>query len=116
MRTALGNDGLQVFPIEIRAIDRAVIRADASPHICPVDMAGFYIDDDAVREGPRLSNDRLHVRTVGIARHHPTTSQIQNEQAGDRRWGRGFPRLRTFDIRFTRQDLAHLTPPKTSAS
>src|SRR6266853_1322021 len=75
MRASLGNDGRQGFPIEIRAIDRAVIRADATTHICPVDMAGLRIDDDAVREFPGL-RDCLQVQPVGIARRHPTASEI----------------------------------------
>jgi hypothetical protein len=60
---ALGNDGGAVATIEVDAFDRAVVAAERT-HVCPVDVTGFGIDRDTVRQAA-FGGDDLLVRTVG---------------------------------------------------
>src|SRR5258706_5144827 len=61
---ALWDDGLAVLAVDVGALDGPVIQAwDA--HVGPVDMAGFNINGDAVRQ-MAIRHDGLAVGTVRI--------------------------------------------------
>src|SRR6476620_10886366 len=69
---AFANDGYAILAIEIDALDRTIILA-RNAHVGPVNVSGFNIDDDAVRDSSSAEND-FSVRPVGVNRMNPAAA------------------------------------------
>ena len=79
-RAAFGDDGFSVAPVEIDALDRTVVLLWVA-HIRPVDVARFYVNDDAVGNSAS-AHDGLRVGAVGVCRENSTgTGGVEYEQA-----------------------------------
>src|SRR6266700_3109763 len=59
-RFTLSDDGYTILTVEISAFDRTVVLA-RNAHVGPVNVSGFNIDDDAVRN-PRSVDDDFSIR------------------------------------------------------
>ncbi len=53
---AFANDGYAILPVEIDALDRTIVLARHA-HVGPVNVSGFNIDDDAVRDSSSADDD-----------------------------------------------------------
>ena len=78
----LRNDRLAIPPVEVGALDGAVVPV-GNAHVGPVDVPGFDVDRDAVGE-PALGDDDLAVGAVRVQREHAVAAGVENEQAADR--------------------------------
>src|SRR5438309_2078887 len=62
---AFANDGYAILTVEISALDRTVVLA-RNAHVGPVNVSGFNIDNDAVRNSTPGYND-FPVGAVGVS-------------------------------------------------
>src|SRR5262249_19001164 len=69
-----------VPPIEVGALDRAIIEA-GDAHVGPVDMPRRHIHGDAVRE-TAIADDGLFLGPVGVPRVNEAGVEFENEQSG----------------------------------
>jgi hypothetical protein len=63
---AFGQGLNTILTVEIDALDRTIVLA-RNAHVGPVNVSGFNIDDDAVRDSSSADND-FWVRPVGVSR------------------------------------------------
>src|SRR5713101_6446598 len=61
---AFSNDGYAILAIEIDALDRTIVLA-RNAHVGPVNVSGFKIDDDAIRDSSSGDND-FSIGSIGI--------------------------------------------------
>ena len=76
---AFGHDRGAVAPVEVGALDRAVVAAGHA-HVGPVEVPGLDVDGDAVRK-PAAGRDDLPVGAVRIRREHAALRQVEEETA-----------------------------------
>src|SRR5437773_7884310 len=91
---ASANDGYTILTVEIGALDRTIVLA-RNAHVGPVNVSGFKIDDDAIRDSSTADND-FAIRAVGVSRMNPAATCFEKEQATnspDRGCARGFGNL-----------------------
>ena len=69
---AFANDGYAILTVEIDALDRTIVLA-RNAHVGPVNVSGFKIDDDAIRDSSSADND-FSVRSVGVSRMNPAAA------------------------------------------
>src|SRR5256885_17255198 len=79
---AFANDGYAILAIEIDALNRAIVLA-RNAHVGPVNVSGFNIDDDAIRDSSSADND-FSVRPVGVSRMNPAAACFEIKQAPSR--------------------------------
>ena len=89
-RAALGDDRLAIPPVEVGALDGAVVQA-GDAHVGPVDVPAFDIDRDAVWEPAFVDDDFAWSEPSGVHREHAFAADVENEQA-DRTARPGRPR------------------------
>jgi hypothetical protein len=58
--------------VEIGALERTIVLA-RNAHVGPVNVSGFNIDDDAIRDASSAEND-FSVRPVGVSRMNPAAA------------------------------------------
>ena len=63
-RLAFANNGYAILAIEIDALDRTIVLA-RNAHVGPVNVSGFKIDDDAIRDSGSADND-FSIGSIGI--------------------------------------------------
>src|SRR5712675_1911757 len=80
-RLAFANDGYAIPTIDIDALNRAIVLA-RNAHVGPVNVSGFNIDDDAIRDSSSADND-FSVRAVGVSRMNPATACFEIKQSAD---------------------------------
>src|SRR6266478_5396970 len=93
-RLAFANNGYAILAIEIDALDRTIVLA-RNAHVGPVNVSGFKIDDDAIRDSSSGDND-FRIRSIGVSRMNPAAACFKKEQSADRlcaRWARWFGSL-----------------------
>src|SRR5205807_5867154 len=78
-RLAFANDGYAILTVEIDALDRTVVLVRHA-HIGPVNVSGFKIDDDAIRDSGSANND-FSIRPIGVSRMNPAAACFKEEQA-----------------------------------
>src|SRR5204862_1792604 len=71
-RLAFSNDGYTILAIEIGALDRTIVLA-RNAHVGPVNVSGFNIDDEAIRDSSSADND-FSVRSIGVSRMNPAAA------------------------------------------
>src|SRR5882724_12864291 len=76
---AFADDGYAILAVEISALDRTIVLA-RNAHVGPVNVSGFNIDDDAIRDSSSIDND-FSVRPVGVSRMNPAAACFEEEQA-----------------------------------
>src|SRR5205814_1608081 len=76
---AFANDGYAILAVEISALDRTVVLV-RNAHVGPVNVSGFKIDDDAIRDSSSADND-FSLRPVGVSRMNPAAACFKKEQA-----------------------------------
>src|SRR5206468_11991968 len=86
-RLAFANDGYAILPVEIDALNRAIVLA-RNAHVGPVNVSGFKIDDDAIRDSSSADND-FSVRPVGVNRMNPAAACFEIEQSASRCFAAG---------------------------
>ena len=69
---AFANNGYAILTVEIDALDRTIVLA-RNAHVGPVNVSGFKIDDDAIRDSSSADND-FSVRPVGVSRMNPAAA------------------------------------------
>src|SRR6266403_4811475 len=79
---AFANDGYAILAVEIDALDRTIVLA-RNAHIGPVNVSGFNIDDDAIRDSGSADND-FAVRSIGISRMNPAAASFEEKQSVSR--------------------------------
>ena len=67
--SAFGNNCYAIPTVEIDALDRAIVLA-GNAHVGPVNVTGFNIDNDAIRDSASDDND-FSIRPVGVGRMNP---------------------------------------------
>src|SRR5690242_21812997 len=78
---AFANDGYTILTIQINALDRTIVLARHT-HVCPVNVSGFNIDDDAIRDSSSADND-LSFRPVGISRMNSAAACFEEKQSAN---------------------------------
>src|SRR5437667_3388248 len=86
-RLAFANDGYAILTIEISALDQTVVLVRHT-HVGPVNVSGFKIDDDAIRDSSTADND-FSVRPVGISRMNPAAACFEEKQSASRCFAAG---------------------------
>ncbi len=81
-RAPLGNDRLAIPPVEVGALDGAVVQV-GDAHVGPVDVPTCDIDRDAIRH-PTLVDDDLAVGAIRVHREHAVAAEVENVQAVER--------------------------------
>ncbi len=81
-RAAHRNDDRTVLPVEVGALDRAILAAGHT-HVRPVHVAGPGVDGDAVGQVAAGGDDRL-VGTVRLHRKDAASAEVENEQTAGR--------------------------------
>src|SRR5882724_3394248 len=76
---AFANDGCAILTVEIGTLDRTVVLVRHA-HVGPVNVSGFKIDDDAIRDSSTADND-FAIRAVGVSRMNPAATCFEKEQA-----------------------------------
>jgi hypothetical protein len=76
---AFANDGDAILTVEIGALDRTIVLA-RNAHVGPVNVSGFNIDDDAIRDSSAADND-FSVRPVGVSRMNPAAACFEEKQS-----------------------------------
>src|SRR6266404_5319448 len=76
---AFANDGYAVLTVQIGALDRTVVSVRHA-HVGPVNVSGFKIDDDAIRDSSTADND-FSIRPIGVSRMNPAAACFEEEQA-----------------------------------
>src|SRR5260370_551837 len=76
---AFANYGYAILTIEISALNRTIVPI-RNAHVCPVNVSGFKIDDDAIWDSSSADND-FSVRSIGVSRMNPATACFKAEQA-----------------------------------
>src|SRR5436309_12641594 len=84
---AFANDGYAIRAIEINAFDRTIVLA-RNAHVGPVNVSGFNIDNDAVRNSTPGNND-FSVRAVGVSRMNPAAASFEEKQSASRCFAAG---------------------------
>src|SRR4029077_10781500 len=85
---AFANNGYAILTVEIDALDRTIVLA-RNAHVGPVNVSGFNIDDDAIRDSSSADND-FSIRLVGISRVNPAAACFQKKQSASRCFAAGF--------------------------
>src|SRR6185369_184820 len=78
-RSAFGNNGDAIQTVEISTLDRAIVFG-GNTHVGPVNVSGFKIDDNAIRDSSSADND-FSVRPVGVSRMNPAATCFEKKQA-----------------------------------
>src|SRR6266487_351540 len=78
---ALANNGYAILPVEIDALNRAIVLA-RNAHVGPVNVSGFKIDDDAIRNSSSADNN-FSVRSVGVSRMNPAAACFEEKQSAN---------------------------------
>src|SRR2546423_11883827 len=86
-RLAFANDGYAILTVEIGALDRTVVLVRHA-HIGPVNVSGFNIDDDAIRDSSSANND-FPVGPVGVSRMNPAAACFEIKQSASRCFAAG---------------------------
>ncbi|HTO66669.1 MAG TPA: hypothetical protein VMM15_36090, partial [Bradyrhizobium sp.] len=76
-RCALWNDDPAILPVEVDALDRAVVQA-GNTHVGPVDVTSSGVHRNAIGQSA-IGNDNLSVGAVRIHRMNAATAQLENE-------------------------------------
>src|SRR2546423_4569799 len=84
---AFTNDGCAILAVEIGALDRTVVLVRHA-HIGPINVSGFKIDDDAIRNSSSADND-FPVRSIGISRMNPAAACFEIKQSASRCFAAG---------------------------
>ena len=74
---AFANNGYAIPTIEIDALNRAIVLA-RNAHVGPVNVSGFKIDDDAIRDSSSADND-FSIRSVGVSRMNPAAACFEKK-------------------------------------
>src|SRR5438552_8815756 len=86
-RFTLSDDGYTILAIEISALDRTVVLA-RNAHVGPVNVSGFNIDDDAIRDSSSADDD-FPVRSIGVSRMNPAAACFEIKQSASRCFAAG---------------------------
>src|SRR5580704_10681204 len=78
-RPTLGNDRRAILSVEVHAFEGAIVLGRV-PHVGPVEMTGFGIHHNPIRDWTHSSYDDLPIRTVRFHREDATTACIQKIQ------------------------------------
>src|SRR5207245_10402907 len=78
---AFADDGYAILAVEIGALDRTIVHA-RNAHVGPVNVSGFNIDDDAIRDSSSAEND-ISVRPVGVSRMNPDAARFAKDEVAD---------------------------------
>src|SRR3954452_6744674 len=84
---AFANDGYAILTLEISALDRTVVPS-RNAHVGPINVSGFKIDDDAIRDPSSAEND-FPVRSIGISRMNPAAARFEIKQSASRCFAAG---------------------------
>src|SRR4051812_37058103 len=84
---AFANNGYAILAVEIGALDRTVVLA-RNAHVGPVNVSGFNIDDDAIRDSSSADND-FSVRSIGVSRMNPAAACFEIKQSASRCFAAG---------------------------
>src|SRR5213594_1032570 len=78
---AFADDGYAILAVEISALDRTVVLV-RNAHVGPVNVSGFKIDDDAIRDSSSADNN-FSVRSVGVSRMNPAAACFEEKQSAN---------------------------------
>src|SRR6266496_291551 len=120
-RLAFANDGYAILTVEIDALDRTVVLA-RNAHVGPVNVSGFNIDDDAIRDSGSADND-FSIGAIGISRMNPAAACFEKQQAtnslvrgcafGFGNFCNGFHDLISyFVLKFLKRDISDFVKPR----
>ena len=77
-RAALRDDGRAILPVEVRSFDGPIVLV-RHPHVGPVDVTCFGVDDDPVGQ-TTIRDEHFAISTVGVQRQYATAAKIENEE------------------------------------
>src|SRR5438034_10547453 len=86
-RFTFTNDSYTILAVEISALDRTVVLA-RNAHVRPVNVSGFNIDDDAIRDSSSADND-FSVRPVGVSGVNLAAACFEIKQSASRCFAAG---------------------------
>ena len=81
-RDSAGNDDATILPVDVGALDRAVVHARSGTHVRPIDVAARNIDHYAIRK-MAFGDDNLPVGAIWSHRIDAIAAQLENEQPLD---------------------------------
>src|SRR5712671_3134740 len=84
---AFANNGYAILAIEIDALDRTIVLA-RNAHVRPVNVSGFNIDDDAIRD-PSSADDDFSVRPIGVSGVNLAAACFEIKQSASRCFAAG---------------------------